>query len=63
MQLAIIILVGVLFLGDIINTFDDKSSNVLITGALITLLAWPISIAWAICMMIITAISVIRAHA
>lgn len=54
MTITIIILAYILWLTDIIRMIIDKPSDLLISGALITLLSWQVSVAWGITMLCVS---------
>jgi len=54
MIIALLILVGILWFGDIIDHIKDGKSNILITGAVFTLLFWDVSLATSIVIIVFT---------
>lgn len=54
MLIAILILACISYLIDVLKILDKGESNIGISGALLILLAWPVSIAWGIIMICVT---------
>lgn len=63
MTIAILILAYILYVDDVLSIISQKDSNILVSGALVTLLSWSISTPWGIVMCVISSILTIIAIA
>lgn len=61
MTITILVLTYILFIADVIDVIKKDISNIAISGALVTLLSWQISIPWGIVMCCVLAILIIKA--
>lgn len=61
MTIVIIILAYLLYLDDVINSLKGRNSNLLFSGALITILAWRLHYSFGILMCAISAALIIIA--
>ena len=61
MQITILILVYIVFFCDIMDVVSEKGSNLLLTGALVTLLSWEVSTPWGIVMCCVSSVLVLYA--
>ena len=56
MTLAILILVNILWVIQVISAFKDKKSELVLISAILVLLTWNISLAWAIGNLVVSSI-------
>jgi len=56
MTLAILILVNILWVIQVISAFRDKNSELFLVSAILVLLTWNISLAWAIVNLVVSSI-------